>query len=378
MKKIAILGCTGSIGTQSIDVVRQMKTHKVAVLAAQSNADLVLRQAWELMPELVAMEDEAAAQKIKNRLPECTKLIGGKGACVKAAGFDGADVVINAVSGFAGTMPLVAALEKGKRVALANKESIVCAHWLVEKAKAAGKGEIIPVDSEQSAIFQCLGGKGTADVKRLILTASGGPFRQCSAAQLAAVTPEMAAHHPTWNMGKKITIDSATLFNKGLEVMEAAYLFGVSGEKIKVLVHPQSIVHSMVEFNDSAIIAQLSAPDMRLAIHYALTYPVRECSKMGAIDLAKAAALTFEEVDEARFKAIPLAYAALKAGQAMPVVYNAANEAAVELFVKGEIGFLGITERVEHALEKIENRHIATAEEMLFVDGLARRTVREY
>lgn len=280
--------------------------------------------------------------------------------------------MVNAVSGFAGTLPLIAALEAGKTVALANKESIVCAHELVEQARRKGGGNIIPVDSEQSAIFQCLCAGERREVRRLILTASGGPFRQFTKEQLDLVTPQMACHHPTWNMGRKITIDSASLFNKGLEIMEAAYLFGMDAEKISVLVHPQSVVHSMVEYCDSAVIAQLSAPDMRLAIHYALTYPKRHESGFGALDLTKLGMLTFEEPDTERFRAIPLAYRALEAGGIMPAVYNGANEAAVDMFIKGMIRFTDIADRVERAMDSIANAAVGSFEELLEYDAMAR------
>ena len=284
MKKIAVLGSTGSIGTQTLDVVRSHKDEfEVCAICAGKNALLALEQAKEFMPELMCMEDEAAALSIKGLLPKGVELYAGKDAAAVAARYAAADTVANAVSGFAGTLPLIAALEAGKRVALANKESIVCAHELVEQAKRKGGGEIIPVDSEQSAIFQCLCAGEKREVRRLILTASGGPFRQFTKEQLDLVTPQMACHHPTWSMGRKITIDSASLFNKGLEIMEATYLFGMDAEKISVLVHPQSVVHSMVEYCDSAVIAQLSAPDMRLAIHYALTYPRRHESSFGGL-----------------------------------------------------------------------------------------------
>ena len=243
---------------------------------------------------------------------------------------------------------------------------------MVEQAKRKGGGEIIPVDSEQSAIFQCLCAGEKREVRRLILTASGGPFRQFTKEQLDKVTPQMACHHPTWSMGRKITIDSASLFNKGLEIMEAAYLFGMDAEKISVLVHPQSVVHSMVEYCDSAVIAQLSAPNMRLAIHYALTYPKRHESSFGALDLTKLGMLTFEEPDTERFRAIPLAYRALEAGGIMPAVYNGANEAAVDMFIKGMIRFTDIADRVERAMDSIPNAAVGSFEELLEYDAMAR------
>lgn len=378
MKNIALLGCTGSIGTQTLEVVRRHRDEfNISVLCAQNNAELAAKQAAEFEAELLCISNEAAAAKIKDTLPKCTALYAGPDATAVAARYKAADTVVNAVSGFAGTLPLIAALEEGKRVALANKESIVCAHGLVQAALKRGGGEIIPVDSEQSAIFQCLNAGRRAEIKRLILTASGGPFRLFTKQQLAAVTPQMAAHHPTWNMGRKITIDSASLFNKGLEIMEAAYLFDIDADKISVLVHPQSIVHSMVEYCDNAIIAQLSAPDMRLAIHYALTYPNRQPSAFGTLELADAAELTFEKPDEERFPAIPLAYRALRAGGAMPAIYNGANEAAVELFCRGEIRFCDIAARVQGAMDSIENARIDSFEKLLEFDALARRAARK-
>ena len=373
MKKIAVLGSTGSIGTQTLDVVRSHKDEfEVCAICAGKNALLALEQAKEFTPDLICMEDEAAALSIKELLPKGVELYAGKDAAAVAARYAAADTVVNAVSGFAGTLPLIAALEAGKRVALANKESIVCAHELVEQAKRKGGGEIIPVDSEQSAIFQCLCAGEKREVRRLILTASGGPFRQFTKEQLDLVTPQMACHHPTWSMGRKITIDSASLFNKGLEIMEAAYLFGMDAEKISVLVHPQSVVHSMVEYCDSAVIAQLSAPDMRLAIHYALTYPKRHESSFGALDLTKLGMLTFEEPDTERFRAIPLAYRALEAGGIMPAVYNGANEAAVDMFIKGMIRFTDIADHVERAMDSIANAAVGSFEELLEYDAMAR------
>ena len=236
---------------------------------------------------------------------------------------------------------------------------------------------MIPVDSEQSAIFQCLCAGERREVRRLILTASGGPFRQFTKEQLDLVTPQMACHHPTWSMGRKITIDSASLFNKGLEIMEAAYLFGMDAEKISVLVHPQSVVHSMVEYCDSAVIAQLSAPDMRLAIHYALTYPKRHESSFGALDLTKLGMLTFEEPDTERFRAIPLAYRALEAGGIMPAVYNGANEAAVDMFIRGKIRFDEIADVVGYAMSRADRGNILSLEDIIKTDRQARRLAFE-
>ena len=376
MKNIAVLGSTGSIGVQTLEVLRDLPdAGRVCALCAGGNGDALLKQALEFRPRLVCMENEAEAARIRPALPKGTELVAGPQAACAAAAFEGADTVVNGISGFAGTKPLLAALEAGKRVALANKESIVCAHGLVELAMEKGGGMIIPVDSEQSALFQCLAAGNREDVNKLILTASGGPFRTMKREELARVTPEMAAHHPTWSMGAKITIDSATLFNKGLEIMEASYLFRVPGERIEVLVHPESIVHSMVEFRDHSVIAQMSAPDMRVAIHYALTWPVRAQSGFGALELAKAGQLTFERPDGERFPAIPLAYEALRRGGGAPAVYNGANEAAVTLFRRGEIGFLDIPELVAFALDQMGACEFRSFEELLETDAEARRLV---
>ena len=270
MKKVAVLGCTGSIGKQTLDVIRANPNEFQAIaICAGRDAERVAAQAAEFAPEYIAMADDAAADKLKSMGVKGKILSGPDAACMMAS-LEDADIIVNGISGYSGMKPLLAALQAGKPVALANKESIVCAHGLVNEALSKYGGKILPVDSEQSAIFQCLAAGNHSEIDRLILTASGGPFRTYTKEQLDSVTPEQAANHPTWNMGKKITIDSATLFNKGLEIMEASYLFGVPGERISVLVHPESIVHSMVEFKDGCTMAQLSRPDMRLAIQYAL------------------------------------------------------------------------------------------------------------
>ena len=292
---------------------------------------------------------------------------------------DEADIVVNGISGFSGTAPLLEALDAGKTVALANKESIVCAGKFVKTVSTGKKGRIIPVDSEQSAIFQCLAAGRTEDVSRLILTASGGPFREYSVQQLETVTPEQALRHPTWNMGRKITVDSATLFNKGLEVMEASYLFDIPGDRIDVLIHPQSIVHSMVEYNDGCIMAQMSVPDMRLAIQYAINFPERTAGPVKRLELSAAGGLTFHKPDNERFPALELAYAALRENNALPIAYNGANEAAVDLFLKGEIGFADIVRCVEYSMNCIDNMHIpevSVIEDVYMIDRLSRNLVK--
>ena len=372
MKTIAVLGSTGSIGRQTLDVLRaHPELGRVGALAAHGNAELLLAQAREFHPAFVGIADEAVAAVLRPYLPAGTRLAVGNEAASEAAALPEADIVVNGVSGFAGTEPLLAALAAGKTVALANKESIVCAHKLVDEALRHG-GRIVPVDSEQSAIFQCLSGGDHSEVARLWLTASGGPFRTFSKEQLRTVTAADALRHPTWNMGAKITIDSATLFNKGLEIMEASYLFGIDGARISVLVHPESIVHSMVEFCDASVLAQLSRPDMRLAIHYALTWPERASSAFGALNLAEAGRLTFEAPDEERFPSIPLAYAALQEGELLPIAYNAANEAAVARFRAGEIGFFDVFRTVEYAMAHMPHGTIRTFADILETDREAR------
>ena len=378
MKRIAVLGSTGSIGTQTLDVLRSSKdAGRAVVLCARANAELLLSQAEEFLPELVCVEQENAARALEGNLPAGVRLYCGADAGVVAAAYAEADTVIHGIAGFAGTEPLVCALQAGKRVALANKESIVCAKALVDRALAQGTGEIIPVDSEQSALFQCLAAGRREDVKRLILTASGGPFRMLDAERLARVAPGDAMRHPTWKMGAKVTLDSATLFNKGLEMIEAAHLFGFGAHMIDVMIHPQSVVHSMVEFRDSSVIAQLSLPDMRLAIHYALTYPARQTSAFGALDLTRLSGLTFERPDDARFPALRLAYAALRAGGLAPCTYSAANEAAGTLFLGGRIGFMEIPALVEQALEHTPKGEADSVEAIRSADHLAREYVMQ-
>lgn len=372
MKTIAVLGSTGSIGRQTLEVLRaHPELGRVGALCAHGNVELLLAQALAFRPAFVGIADEDAADALRPYLPEGTHLEVGPQAATVAAALTEVDTVVNGVSGFAGTEPLLAALRAQKTVALANKESIVCAHKLVDEALGYG-GKIVPVDSEQSAIFQCLCGGAHSEVKRLWLTASGGPFRTLPKERLCTVTAEDALHHPTWSMGAKITIDSATLFNKGLEIMEASYLFGIDGARISVLVHPESIVHSMVEFSDSSVLAQLSRPDMRLAIHYALAWPARMPSAFGVLNLAEAGKLTFEAPDEERFPSIPLAYAALAEGEVLPIAYNAANEAAVARFRSGEIGFCGVFHAVEYAMAHISRGTIRTFADILETDREAR------
>ena len=371
MKNIAVFGSTGSIGKQTLSVCEMhAEAFRVHTLVFGKNYAEGLRQIETFGPECVGVFDELAAKIVRENRPD-VKVVSGPEVWALAAEPE-IDTVVNGVSGFEGIFPLLSALRAGKRVALANKESVVCAGELVREALREG-GEIVPVDSEQSAIFQCLNAGRRDEVKRLILTASGGAFLNTPMEELKNVTPEMAMRHPNWSMGRKITIDSATMFNKGLEVMEAAFLFEATADEIKVLIHPQSVVHSMVEFNDNSVMAQLAAPDMRLAIQYALTYPERVASPAGALDLVSYSGLTFFEPDEKRFPALPMAYTALREGGSYPVAYNSANEAAVDMFVRGLIGFTEIAECVESVLSRTERMSVRSMEELLFCDKEARR-----
>ena len=373
-KRIAVLGSTGSIGRQTLDCIWHMDDAVCfALCAGGSNIDLLNRQIAEFKPRYVGIcSAEKAGELI---LPEDCILIVGTDAASMIARLPEVDTVVNGISGFDGLVPLLSAIEADKTVASANKESIVCGHSIVDKCLKAGRGCIIPVDSEQSAIFQCLMCADHAEVKKLILTASGGAFKEYTYEQLQNVTYKDALKHPTWSMGTKITIDSASMFNKGLEIMEAAYLFDVSGDNIDVLVHPQSIVHSMVEFNDGCVMALLAVPDMRLAIQYGIMYPKRQQRIVSTLELAKIGALTFEKPDKNKYRAIDLAYLALKADGVMPIAYNAANEVAVDEFIKGRIKFLEIADIVEETLEESARLSVETdtIEGIICADMEARR-----
>lgn len=370
MKKVVVLGSTGSIGRQTLDVVRSAPDKfKVIALSASNNANLLAQQAREFLPSLVCLKNESVP------MPDCeAEILRGENSASIAAQLEEADIIVNGISGFDGMLPLISALKAGKKVALANKESVVCGHVLTDEALKTEGAEILPVDSEQSALFQCLFSGTKKEVARLILTASGGPFREYSKEQLQCVTVEDALAHPTWNMGRKITIDSASLFNKGLEIMEASYLFGIEGDRINVLVHPQSIVHSMVEFCDGSNIAQLSKPDMRLAIQYAMTYPERKQGEFGKLRLEEITNLSFHAPDNEKFPALLLAYEALKEGKALPIAYNAANEVAVDAFIKGELKFTQIASVVEKTMERTKTGEINCVDDILDIDAQARHT----
>lgn len=352
IKRIAILGSTGSIGTQALNVIRRHRDRfAVEVLCAGSNADLLVQQALEFNPNAVAIADETKYQAVKEALePKGIKVFSGASSMVDLMEMDTVDMVLASIVGFAGLRPTLRALERGKAVALANKETLVVAGSIVTAAARRHRAPLLPVDSEHSAIFQCLVGEGSA-VDKILLTASGGPFRGRSREELAAVTLEQALRHPNWSMGRKVTIDSATLMNKGLEVIEAQWLFGVDVDNIEVLVHPQSVVHSMVQFADGSIKAQLGIPTMETPIQYAFSFPERIESHLPRLDFAQYPTLTFEKPDRATFRCLDLAYSAIRRGGNMPCVMNAANEVAVQQFIEGKIGFLDIADRVETAMQ---------------------------
>ena len=376
-KNIAVFGCTGSIGTQTLSVAAfHEEEFRVLALAARSSAALVARQIEQFRPKYVGMYDEAAAKELAAQFPDI-EIVSGREVDSLAALAE-IDVVVNGVSGFAGLFPLLSALRAGKTVALANKESIVCGHRIVDDCLARFGGRILPVDSEQSALFQCLSAGRREDVKSLVLTASGGMFRDFSFEEFEKVTPEMALRHPTWNMGRKITVDSSSLFNKGLEVMEAGWLFGFGPDEVRVFIHPQSVVHSMVEYNDGSVIAQLAKPDMRLAIQYALTWPERLVSQLGGVSPALFSGLTFAEPDRERFPALDLAYAAFRDGESLPIAYNSANEVAVARFLAGELRFTSIAKCVKFAMDRMPGGRIASVSDILELDGEARALAGEF
>ena len=376
MKNLAILGSTGSIGTQTLDVVRSHpELFHVSVLAANRSDELFAKQVEEFHPELAVLADEAAYARLKERLAgkcEGTQLAGGRQAFIDAAAVDDVDIVVTSMMGFAGLEPTMKALDARKDIALANKETLVVAGELVTRRAKEQGVKILPVDSEHCAFFQCLQGERLDKIEKLLLTCSGGPFRGKQRADLEGATVDQVLAHPTWNMGKKITVDSASLVNKGLEVIEAKWLYGVDYDQIQVVVHPQSIVHSMVQFVDGAVIAQLGAPDMKLPIQYALTYPERQPSEFPRLDFWQMQNLTFEKPDTDTFKGLAFAYEAGKMGGTMPCTFNAANEVAVAAFLAGRIHFLDIYDIIEQTMMKRECTLTPTLEELFEEDRWAR------
>jgi 1-deoxy-D-xylulose-5-phosphate reductoisomerase len=366
VKKIAILGSTGSIGTQTLEIVRENPDLEVVGLAAGANIDLFERQVREFQPKLVSLQSEAACRELRTRLADMqVAVVCGMDGLIQIAEMEESQVLVTAIVGMIGIRPTIAAIQKGKDIALANKETLVTAgHIIIPLAKERGVS-ILPVDSEHSAIFQSLQGENRERVSRLLITASGGPFRGKTREQLETVRLEDALHHPNWSMGNKITIDSATLVNKGLEVMEAKWLFGVDLDQIQVVVHPQSIIHSMVEYVDGGIMAQLGMPDMKLPIQYALFYPDRRPMKGERVDFYALGSITFERPDMETFTGLKLAMRAAGEGGSVPTVFNAANEKAVSLFLNKKIRFLQIAEIIEMCMDAHKRIEAPNVEEIL-------------
>lgn len=378
-KKICILGSTGSIGVQTIDVAKKLGI-KVVGLSAHKNVDLLIKQARELSPDILCIVDEKYYPLLKENFPDKIVVTGQQGL-INIATYPHADLIVNALVGISGLVPTVEAILAGKRVALANKETLVTGGKIIKRIISQKQEKdflpiLIPVDSEHSAIFQCLVGEDKKNVKKIILTASGGPFRGKKFEELQSVKLEDVLMHPTWNMGKKITVDSATLINKGFEVIEAMFFFDKGCDDIEVLIHPQSIVHSMVEFVDGSVKAQLSYPDMRLPIEYALTFPERGKAVAAPLDLAKVKNLTFEEPDFDTFFLLKIAYDCAKEGESYPIVLNAANEEAVKYFLEGKIGFVDIMKYVAKIIEGHRLQKIETVEDILVIDAEARRRLK--
>lgn len=373
MRKISILGSTGSIGTQTFQVVEELKDIQVCGISGNNNIELLEEQAIKFKPQIVAVMDTQKAEILKNRLAgQNVKVLSGMEGLIAVATMDEVDTVVTSVVGNIGLKPTFEAIKAGKNIALANKETLVSAGQLIMDLAKKHNVKIYPVDSEHSAIFQCLQGNEHNEIHKIILTASGGPFRGKNKNELEKVTIKDALNHPSWSMGQKITIDSATLMNKGLEVMEAKWLFDVEAEDIQVVVHSQSIIHSAVEYKDGSIIAQMGMPDMRVPIQYALTYPERKFNNFQRLDFITMGNLTFEKPDIETFKCLQLAYDALRIGGTMPAVLNGANDIAVYRFLNGEIGFLEIPVLIEKTMNAYNTKKDYNLEDLLEADSWAR------
>ncbi len=376
---ISVLGSTGSIGTQVLDVVRRLGGDAVRILglSAQSNADLLIQQAREFLPEVVCICNDELYESVREGL--CgfgVRVVAGPAGLEEIASLPQVERVVVSVAGTPGLAPTLRAIEAGKDVALASKEVLVAAGHIVTAAVASRGVRLLPIDSEHSAIFQCLNGEHCTKIERIFLTASGGPFRDASRQELAHVTPDQALAHPTWSMGRKVTVDSATLMNKGLEIIEAKWLFGVAPSRIDVVIHPQSIVHSMVRFCDGSTMAQLGLPDMRLPIQYALLYPERVDSGLPRMDITEIGSLTFHKVSPGRFECLDLAREAAEAGESLCVVMNAADEVAVELFLEHKIGFLDIPRIIREEMETHALVPNPSLDEIYAIDQETRRRIR--
>lgn len=377
MKNISILGSTGSIGRQTLDVVKNHRERfKVVGLSALENIDEVEKQIYEFDPEIVAIFNQDKAEILSNRVGGKIKIVSGIDGLIEVATLNSANIVVTSVVGSIGVIPTLEAIRCNKTIALANKETLVVAGELVMNEAQKYGVKIIPIDSEHSAIFQCLQGEDIKNISRIILTASGGSFRDWTKEEIEKASAEDALRHPTWNMGQKVTIDSATLMNKGLEVIEARWLFNLELDKIDVIVHPQSIIHSMVEYKDNSIISQMGLPDMRTPIQYALSYPERINSNVKKLDFNKLGELTFMAPDTNRFPCLSLAYEALKIGKTMPCVLNGANEVLVEYFLENKIRFYDIPELIEKAMSIHEPFSYKTVDELLEVDKWVRSWIK--
>ena len=378
-KQIAILGSTGSIGTQALDVIAANDSlFEVYALTANNNVDLLIEQACKFNPEMVAIGNEKHYQTLKNALSDLPiKVFAGADSIAQVAEMQPIDMVLTAMVGYSGLKPTINAIKAGKKVALANKETLVVAGELICDLAAKYKASIIPVDSEHSAIFQCLAGEGDNPIEKLILTASGGPFRTKSLDELKIVTSLQALKHPNWDMGAKVTIDSASMMNKGFEIIEAKWLFGVSPDQIQVVVHPQSIIHSMVQFADGAIKAQLGVPDMKLPIQYAFTYPERLKTDFPRFDFDVCSQFTFEKPDLDRFRNLAFAYYAMDRGGNMPCILNAANEIVVSEFLKDKIDFLQMSDIIEEVMAKADYIAKPTYDDYVRTDALVRLLTKE-
>ena len=378
IKKISVLGSTGSIGTQTLEIARYNQDIGITALAAGSNVELLEKQVREFHPKIACLWKEEAARELKRRIRDLdVKVVSGMEGLMEAACEPEAQIVVTAVVGMIGIRPTIAAMEAGKDIALANKETLVTAgHIIMPLAKEKGV-KILPVDSEHSASFQCLQGAGKNRIHKILLTASGGPFRGRSREQLAGVQPEDALKHPNWSMGRKITIDSSTMVNKGLEVMEAHWLFDVDMDQVQVVIQPASVIHSMIEYEDGAVIAQLGTPDMKLPIQYALYYPERRFLPGDRLDFTKLKEITFDEPDMETFRGLKLAYEAGKAGGSLPTVFNAANELAVSLFLEKKIPYLAITDLIQGAMENHKRKAAPNVDQILAAEQEAYDFIRE-
>ena len=379
-KNIAILGSTGSIGRQALEVIKaNLDRFEVLALTANNSLDLLIEQACEFQPDIVAIANEEHYLQLKTALADLPiKVYAGSDAVAQIPEMDSVDVVLTAMVGYSGLKPTINAVKAGKTIALANKETLVVAGDIINELAHKHNSSILPVDSEHSAIFQCLTGEGNNQIERIILTASGGPFRTKTLEELKSVTSPQALKHPNWEMGAKITIDSASMINKGFEVIEAKWLFGLKPEQIEVLVHPHSIIHSLVEFADGSIKAQLGMPDMKLPIQYAFTYPERLKTDFPRVDFMEYPELTFEKPDTARFRNLELAYKAMEIGGNMPCILNAANEVVVAAFLKDKIGFLQMSDIIEKVMQKVTFVTHPTYEDYVETDREARIVSSEF